>query len=357
MRAEFIEPGDARWAGALRDVDHDVFHLPEYVAYAARQAGGEPAAFFAEEAAGWLLIPTIIRPIDRSLTGDLGHSASDAISPYGYPSPLTSLPAEPDGPAQAFLDRALDAYVAALGKQGVVCAFIRLHPLLPVPLAALRRVGTVVNHGDTVHVDLALSDDEMWRQTRRGHRVDVLAAKRQGQVVRIDERWDRFNDFVAIYDQTMRRLEADDFYRFSRDDFGRLIRALGDRIHLSVVELDGVVVCSGLVTEVGGFVQTFLGGTKDGCLSLSPNKTRIDFLRSWAKARGNRVLHLGGGVGGSEDALFRFKAGFSHRRSPFLTWRVVADEQAYRRLVTDWEARHGASADGADGFFPAYRKP
>jgi hypothetical protein len=84
---------------------------------------------------------------------------------------------------------------------------------------------------------------------------------------------------------------------------------------------------------------------------------RIDFLRRWAKSRGNRVFHLGGGVGGSEDSLFRFKAGFSQQRHPFHTWRMVADETVYRRLVKRWESRHGAEADGLDGFFPAYRKP
>lgn len=86
-------------------------------------------------------------------------------------------------------------------------------------------------------------------------------------------------------------------------------------------------------------------------------KTLMDFVRWWAKERGNQTLHLGGGLGGREDALFDFKAGFSEGRYPFRTWRVVADEVAYRALGDDWASRHGAASDGAEGFFPAYRKP
>ena len=57
------------------------------------------------------------------------------------------------------------------------------------------------------------------------------------------------------------------------------------------------------------------------------------------KARGNRVMHLGGGLGGAHDSLFDFKAGFSKDRQPFRTWRVVVDPVRYAELS---QARHPA---------------
>ncbi len=48
------------------------------------------------------------------------------------------------------------------------------------------------------------------------------------------------------------------------------------------------------------------------------------------KGRGNRWLHLGGGVGGDNDPLFAFKAGFSDTRFKNQTMRLILDEPRYR---------------------------
>ena len=48
-----------------------------------------------------------------------------------------------------------------------------------------------------------------------------------------------------------------------------------------------------------------------------PTKLMLHFVRTWAKDRGLRRLRLGGGVGGKEDSLYRFKAGFSTDRHAF----------------------------------------
>jgi hypothetical protein len=127
--------------------------------------------------------------------------------------------------------------------------------------------------------------------------------------------------------------------------------------HLCVVETKGDVAAAGLVTEVCGVAQTFLAGSRLEFLAHSPAKVMENFVRYWAKARGNRWYHLGGGAGALNDSLFQFKLGFSPITHPYMTWRVVADRDAYARLVRQWESRAGVPADGPGGFFPAYRKP
>ena len=81
----------------------------------------------------------------------------------------------------------------------------------------------------------------------------------------------------------------------------------------------------------------------------------LNVATSLLKKRGNRVLHLGGGLGGAPDSLFAFKAGFSKARHPFRTWRVVVDEDRYRELTR--AAQPGLAAADVPGFFPAYRRP
>ena len=90
-----------------------------------------------------------------------------------------------------------------------------------------------------------------------------------------------------------------------------------------------------------------------------PLKLLLDDVRRWGNARGDLVLHLGGGRGGSEDSLFAFKSRFSRRRHAFHTGRWVLDRVAYQELVAArerWLAKAGRST-ASPGWFPAFRAP
>jgi thiamine pyrophosphokinase len=77
-------------------------------------------------------------------------------------------------------------------------------------------------------------------------------------------------------------------------------------------------------------------------------------VMQWAHAQGAAYMHFGGGLGGREDSLFHFKAGFSKQRADFFTYRLIADSQAYDTLCIRWQEQHQAPLD--ETFFPAYRK-
>jgi Acetyltransferase (GNAT) domain len=352
MRIDLVAPNGPRWLELLAAVRHDVYHLPRYVALCAQQERGTPYLFAAEEGARRFLVPLIVRPI-ASAIADADSEYFDATCPYGYPGPL--LDPGLGGDANPFLERAIDAFIAVLHERRIVSAFLRLHPLFTLSPQPLQRAGKVIHHGDTVSVDLSLSYEEWWRQTRHNHRRDINRAVREGLVARMDGDWEALDAFVEIYHETMRRLNAADFYYFPRGYFLELREALGGRLHLCIVEIGREVAAAGLFTEACGIVEYHLGATRERFMGHRPAKTMFHFARQWAKARGDRVLHLGGGVGGARDSLFDFKAGFSSVRHPFYTWRVVTDAPVYRALVDRWEDSHGVEANGSDGFFPAYR--
>jgi hypothetical protein len=176
-------------------------------------------------------------------------------------------------------------------------------------------------------------------------------------VARLDERWEAYDTFIDIYYENMRRLDASSYYYFPREYFYQLKSVLGAGLQLCLVEIDGGIVAGDLFAETCGIAQGLLSGTRDAYSRGSVPKTLIHAFRHFAKARGNRILHLGGGVGGAKDSLFQFKAGFSHLRTPFFTWRLVGDQRVYAQLVHRWEARQHVGADAIEGYFPAYRKP
>jgi hypothetical protein len=78
-------------------------------------------------------------------------------------------------------------------------------------------------------------------------------------------------------------------------------------------------------------------------------------MRHWAQERSNSLLHLGGGVGGAEDSLFHFKAGFSPARGQFYTYRVVVDESKNATLNQAAESVRRVCGLESSNFFPGYR--
>jgi hypothetical protein len=327
------------WEAVLRASRHDFYHLPPYVALSAFQLEGRARALYVTDDVRTLLLPLVVR--------DIPDGGTDATTPYGYPGPVGTGTEDPE-----FLSVALLAGLRVLREAGLVSAFVRLHPLLnPLPPQG---VGALVQHGVTVSIDLTLPADQLWAQTRPGHRHDITRALRLGYVARMDEEWRHLESFVDLYRATMVRRHAAPFYLFEDAYFEGLRDALGGSLHLCVVEKDGVIAAAGLFAETGGIVEYHLSGTDPSFRIAQPTKLMLSHVRDWAKARGNEAFHLGGGVGGDSDSLLQFKAGFSPLRHAFHTLRVAIDEREYCRLVTARDPL--LDPDERSGYFPLYRQ-
>lgn len=333
-----LDVGAQEWESVLQTTQHDFYHIPAYVALCAEQEQGRACAILVTGNGSTMLLPLVVRTIPGG--------RSDATSPYGYPGPIGIGTDDP-----AFVRVALVAALQVLRDAGMVSAFVRLHPLLnPSPPTG---IGTLVRHGDTVSIDLTLSTEELWAQTRMNHRRDIKRAEGLGYLARMDQSWMHFASFKQLYRSTMRQRSAAQFYFFDDDYFDRLREALGESLVLCVVEKEGTLVAAGLFVETNGIVQYHLSGTDNAFGKVQPTKLMMHFVRGWAKDRGNHVMHLGGGVGGDDDSLLQFKVGFSPRRHPFATLRMVIDEQEYGSLVAALDPQ--LDPKERDKFFPRYR--
>lgn len=341
MIIECLSTTDPRWEALLNEVPHDVYHLPQYLQVSAAHEDATPAAFLAREGCCFCLIPLLM----RRLPAFLGAPAEwcDLKSPYGYAAPLFR-------GDESWIDKALAAFTRECETHNFVSAFICMHPLLPLP-PNLARHGQVVKHGETVYVDLGLTEAVLWSQTRPRFRTYISRLQRMGFHTRFDD-WSAYGDFVSIYGQTMTRLQASEFYRFPVGYFNDLRVALGPRLHFcSVFDARGELASGALLTETRGIVQYHLSGTADRFIADAPSKMMLHEVTLWAKRKGYKVLHLGGGLGGRTDSLLHFKTGFSPLRADFLAYHLVCDESKYALL------RRQSGAELVDSeYFPQYRR-
>ena len=207
MIAEFIKPEDKRWKKFTECVEHDFYHLPEYLRIAASHEGGVPRAFYFSQDSSQFLVPLLIKNVPEAF-----HAPADwrdASSPYGYPSPLVT---DPDD--ASFLLKALNAFREIGAEQGIISAFLRLHPLLPLPLEGFDGSGTLIKHGNTVYINLSLSEEELWSQIRKDHRKGIRRLRKSNFYITKDD-WGQYDDFIAMYQQNMKLIGAQEFYFFS----------------------------------------------------------------------------------------------------------------------------------------------
>jgi hypothetical protein len=316
--------------------------------------GGDARAFVATDGRCTFFVPLIVRDVPDGLCK--GQRIRDATAPYGYSGPLVSCGAgTADTDRGAFLHRALGAFIARLREERIVSAFFRLHPLFPLDTDVLGQFGHVVPSGETVAIDLSLSEEALRRQLRSSIRYDVNKAKARGELAEVDATWAGFAGFLQAYRETMTRVEANPYYMFADEYYVALREALGEHLHLWTVRAGPDVVAGALFTECGGIVQYHLSGTLNLFLPGNPLKLLLHRASEWFKQRSNRWLHLGGGVGGANDTLMHFKRGFSPQTFPFYTWRLVLDSRTYDELLAR-SGRDGSSSAQMVSFFPAYRQ-
>jgi hypothetical protein len=288
--------------------------------------------------------------------------ASDVLSVYGYSGPL----AWGWRPGDAFAEQAWNLLLETWRRQKAVSVFTRFHPLLE-NAAFVHDLASrpnqdkvtegVIPLGPTISVDLTLSPEATRAAYGRGLARDIAVARRAGLTTRQDEDLSLLPTFTRLYHETMARVGASDYYYFTEDHFRRLHDDLDGKLHLLATYVDDSVAAAGLFIEYGGIVEWHLVGSSQEFSHLSPSKVLVDDAITWARDRGNRTFHMGGGHGGREDSLFWFKSRFSPTRHLFHTGRWILEPRLYAELV---EARMAATTHPTrldPTFFPAYRAP
>ena len=345
-------PDEYAWSEIVDQLKADVYYLPSYVRLAAMQEHGKPILFVCRSRGNIWLLPLIVRAIPERITE--GLILYDAISPYGYSGPLAFV--EDGDDWIDWNEWATKLFIQTLIHNDIITAFVRLHPLYQTQIDVLRRHGDLHGPTSTVVIDLDYDDERIWNNTRSSHRTDIRNLEKKGFVTRQDVDLGRLDVFKDIYKETMHRIGASENYVFNELYYEHIRKDMADVFRLFFVEYDSQFVCGGLFAETNGIVHYHLSGTRTAYLRAAPTKLMLDHVRRWSKMRGNTKFHLGGGRGGENDTLLRFKQGFSRTYMDFYTWRVIADVGAYKNLNENSARTNRQIAfDIPKNYFPAYR--
>lgn len=332
---------DQQWDSEVLNYQFDIYHLSGWLNASAIIEKGEARAIVAEYNNKKILFSIIKRDIDERYW--------DATSPYGYSGPIMD-----NTLTQADIDIILHETKLFLSRHGCVSWFIRLHPVINERWQ--NDIDIIISHGPTVVINLSDSEEEHWAQTQNQHRRGIKKATKSGVEIDISSlNNDNCALFYEIYSQTMKDLNAAEFYFFEYAYFLQLAESLGERLILVTAYHEGVAISSSIYSHCkeSGIMQYHLGGSLNDYRHLQSAKLITHKAREWGRQNGYKFLHLGGGLGANLDSLYDYKRGFSADELCFRTHRIVTNLEEYKRLTVNNELTTDALHSD---FFPLYRR-
>lgn len=328
-----LETDPAGWDGLLERLGcADAYYLRPFVESACVLDGAGAAYLHLGDEGGDVVFPCLLREVPRG-------GGYDAATPIGYGGPVGTGAKPP-------VERFYEVYEGWCTDRGVVTTFARFHPLFENYRYAGRAFRLEPAEGS---VAWPLEGD-LLAHMHRHHRRLVRKAEREDLEVAVREAPAELDAFAVLYEETMRRAGAADYYFFPAAYWSSLA-ALGDRLVLLEARADGDLAAAILCLATPPWLHYHLGASSEEGRRLGASHLLMHAAAELGKERGFELFHLGSGVGGGGGALLEFKERFSPGplRSQWFG-KAVHDVPRYLELA-------GADTVDYEGFFPVYRRP
>lgn len=325
------------WNMVLNRVDtFDFYHTFDYHKISCNPEFEKPILIVYEQAKNIVAFPFLYRRIPDSEYFDLS-------SVYGYGGPINKL--NDSFRAQDY-HKALQEFFE---DNGIISVFSRLHPYINQE-SILTGLGAIEALGKVVNIDVTLPQEASRRSYQKSLKNQVNKLRRTCTIRNAETKKDVL-EFIDIYYENMKRLNASEHYFFSIDYFLDFMDQSDFKTEILLVEdlETGKAIAGSMFVMTKGFVQFHLSGTRTNYLKQKPSKLFLDEMRIEATNRNFKYFNLGGGFGSKEDSLFEFKSSFSKDFRTFKVWKHVVNEKVYEQLCNNKVVASN------EQFFPLYR--
>lgn len=330
------------WDEVVRSfAEYDVYYLSGYVRAFEIHGDGEPQLLFYEEG-GFRAIYVYMK---RKTAID---GVYDSITPYGYGGVLFE-----GDTCEEQLKAFWKAYVEKMKELNIVDNFVRYHPVL-ANAVPMKEVSEVIDLGKTVAIHLD-SPEVIWENIIPKNRNMIRKAEKNGIEIHHAYDMELFKDFIRIYNATMDKDNAEEYYYFGEEFYKSIHEDLDGNYEMFYATLDGQIIAMSIMLFANKQMHYHLSGSMMEYRNLAPSNLLLYKAALWGCEHGYKTFHLGGGVGSGEDNLYKFKAAFNRKSDyQFSIAKMVFDQEKYDALVEERAARD-PEFDKDSKFFPVYR--
>lgn len=272
----------------------------------------------------------------------------DSVTPYGYGGVLFE-----GNDSEENRKVFWDAYVAKMKEESIVDNFVRYHPVLK-NASPMKIVSNVIDLGHTIAMDLT-SPELIWDNIVSKNRNMIRKAEKNGIEILHGQGMELMDQFIEIYNATMRKDNAEKYYYFRRPFYESIDRDLKDNYEMFYAMYEGLPIAMSILLFANGRLNYHLSGSKFEYRNLAPSNLLLYKAALWGCERGYKTFHLGGGVGSGEDGLYKFKASFNKNSNyQFSIGTQVLDQEKYDELVMI-RRKSDICFDEKSHYFPLYR--
>ncbi len=332
-------------------VNHDVYYLSEYSKAFQIHGDGDPHLFFYEDDQMKAMNVVMKRDIanDRRFAGKVPPNAVfDAVTPYGYGGFLIE-----GDTNQNSLNKLKDEYERLCMKEGIVCEFVRFHPVLK-NADMQSSLYHVFPMGKTVTMVLD-SKEDIWNTLTSKNRNMIRKAEKSGVEIFWGRNPSLFEAFIPLYNQTMAKDEATDYYYFQKNFYESVHVDLKYHSLIFYAMYEGRIIAMAIIMFAGKQMHYHLSTTDVNYQHLAPGNLLLFEAACWGSENGFETFHLGGGYGCQEDSLYKFKSAFNKKSNTnYAIGKKIFNQAKYDELVKirNQEAKSAVNTS----FFPAYRQ-
>ena len=333
---------EGSWDEIVRSFpDHDIYWLSGYVKAFQLHGDGEPLLFHYEDG-NTRGINVIMK---RDVADDIHFRSKiekeryfDAATPYGYGGWLVE---------GENTDELFNAYSREMKRQSIISEFVRFHPVVRNYCKCLNYY-EVIKLGEVVHMDLA-SPDIIWNNFSSKNRNMIRKSMKNGVKIYNGRYPEIYKQFREIYNQTMDKDKAEDYYYFTGDFYDSILEDLPLNAQVFWAEKENTMIAAAIMLSANGKMNYHLSGSLREYNALAPTSLLLYKAALWGCANSYKTLYLGGGVGSGEDSLFQFKRAFyKGELNHFYIGKKIHDQDRYNELL----ALHGPIEKN---YFPEYR--
>ena len=249
---------------------------------------------------------------------------------YGYGGPIFNYYND------ELITKAWNAFLDYGAQNNYIAGFLRFHPLLD-NYKCFAQVGKILKDRQTVALNLRKSEEEIWiQEIHTKNRNTIKKGERNGLQFVADYDFTHLDDFVSLYNNTMHKLGAEEFYYFNNEYFNKFKKAISNSF-LGLVLFNSEVIAAAIFFFSDFYGHYHLSGSNINYLNLSPNNLLLWEAAKELKREGVRYFHLGGGTNSDENnSLLQFKSKFSKGKYDFYIGKIIFNYPAYQSLCDDW---------------------
>ena len=320
--------------------DKDIYYSEEYVKL--NETSIDKALCFVYEDNDFvMLMPFLQRKIGVFF---------DLETPYGYGGPIFNQNYE------TLIMDALKVMFYYFKEHCYIAGFIRFHPLL-ANANKCKEIIPIIDDRQTIAIDLSLSEDDLWQmEINTKNRNTIRKAQKTGLTFEVDQHFNNLKNFITLYNQTMQRLSAEDFYYFSEKYYRDFVLCLSDKSFLGVIKYDDKIIAAAIFMYSKYYGHYHLSGSNKDYKNLCPNNLLLFEAAKELKRKGVRRFHLGGGSDSDpKNSLFEFKSRFGREHYQFSIGKIIFNETVYQDICSAWMLKNTKRADKYSHILLKYR--